>query len=88
MAKYGHNNPPPGYAACTREKGHRGPCALPLRGWEGSERVAFYAGMRGVIDLVSQWDEQLASAVNGLKFSDILSCKLNLTRRKRPRKIR
>lgn len=27
---YGHDNPPPGFAACTREKGHEGPCAHPL----------------------------------------------------------
>ncbi len=27
---YGHDNPPPGYAACTRPAPHDGPCAHPL----------------------------------------------------------
>lgn len=29
---YGHDNPPPGYARCTREAGHPGPCAHPFDG--------------------------------------------------------
>lgn len=26
-----HDNPPSGYGPCTREDGHDGPCALPLK---------------------------------------------------------
>lgn len=27
---FGHDNPPPGFAACTRPPGHDGPCAHPF----------------------------------------------------------
>lgn len=30
--EWGHFNPPPGYAVCTREWPHDGPCAHPLKG--------------------------------------------------------
>lgn len=30
MENYGHDNPPPGYAPCTRAAGHEGPCAMPF----------------------------------------------------------
>lgn len=37
--KWGHDNPPPGYAPCTRSWPHDGPCALPFKK-DVAERMA------------------------------------------------
>jgi hypothetical protein len=45
-------------------------------------------GMKAVVQLVRDWDRQLAPALHGVRFSDILACKLNLTKRRKPRKFK
>jgi hypothetical protein len=35
----GFKPPTPGYAACTREKGHTGPCAHPLESLPGQKTI-------------------------------------------------
>lgn len=59
--------------------------ALPVR--RRNDKDVRY-GMHAVIELVKEWDRQLAPAVNGFRFSDIVACKLNLTVLKKPRKVR
>lgn len=42
---------------------------------------------RRMIAVISDWDSQLSTATNGLRFSDIVACKLNATRLRHPRKV-
>lgn len=46
----------------------------------------YLTGIAVAADWISQWDRSIASAVNGYRFSDMLLCKFNLSRRKKPRK--
>lgn len=43
-------------------------------------------GMLTVIQMVAEYDSQIAPTTGGYRLSDMLACKLNLTRRNRPRK--
>jgi len=43
--------------------------------------------VKAAAEWIRSWDSQLAPVVDGNRFSDILLCKFNLTRRKRPRKV-
>jgi hypothetical protein len=51
-----------------------------------SESKAFYEGMKAAAEWIEVWDTQLAPCTGGLRFSDMLLCKFNLTRRKKPRR--
>jgi hypothetical protein len=51
-------------------------------------RIAHRRGMMDAASWISQFDGQLASSVNGYRFSDMLLCKFNLTKLKKPRKAR
>ena len=50
-------------------------------------REGYLAGIRVAASWITPWDEQLAEKVNGYRFSDMLLCKFNLTKRKRPRRV-
>ena len=51
-------------------------------------RDGFRTGLSVAADWIGQWDRQVASSVGGYRFSDMLLCKFNLTRRKHPRKVK
>ena len=58
-----------------------------MSGGDEHFREGYIAGIKAVASWASSWDTQIAEKVNGYRFSDMILCKFNLTRRKHARKV-
>jgi hypothetical protein len=52
------------------------------------ERKIRQETVRAVADYLRTWDKPCAVGTNGYRLSDIVLCKFNVTKRKKPRKVK